>query len=54
VSVETVSRSLTYLKQHGVIKFSGTRIVRIVDRDALEERERPACGVERSRVGQTL
>jgi CRP/FNR family nitrogen fixation transcriptional regulator len=42
VSVETVSRSLTYLKQHGVIKFSGTRIVRIVDRDALEEGERPA------------
>ena len=42
VSVETVSRSLTYLKQHGVIKFAGTRIVRIVDRDALEEGERPA------------
>jgi Mn-dependent DtxR family transcriptional regulator len=32
VSVETVSRSLTYLKQRGVIKFSGTRIVRIVKR----------------------
>ena len=42
VSVETVSRSLTYLKQHGVIKFSGTRIVRIVDRDALEEGEQRA------------
>ena len=42
VSVETVSRSLTYLKQRGVIKFSGTRIVRIVDRERLEEGERPA------------
>ena len=42
VSVETVSRSLTYLKQRGVIKFSGTGIVRIVDRGALEEGERPA------------
>ena len=37
VSVETVSRSLTDLKHRGVIKFSGTRTVRIVDRDALEE-----------------
>ena len=35
VSVETVSRALTDLKQRGVIKLSGTRIVRIVDRDAL-------------------
>jgi CRP/FNR family transcriptional regulator, nitrogen fixation regulation protein len=40
VSVETVSRALTDLKQRGVIKLSGTRIVRIVDRDALEEGER--------------
>jgi CRP/FNR family transcriptional regulator, nitrogen fixation regulation protein len=42
VSVETVSRALTDLKQRGVIKLSGTRIVRIVDRDALEEGERRA------------
>jgi CRP/FNR family nitrogen fixation transcriptional regulator len=42
VSVETVSRALTYLKQRGVIKFTGTRIVRIVDREALEEGEREA------------
>jgi CRP/FNR family nitrogen fixation transcriptional regulator len=42
VSVETVSRALTDLKQRGVIKFSGTRIVRIIDRDALEEGERRA------------
>jgi len=40
VSVETVSRALTDLKHRGVIKLSGTRIVRIVDRDALEEGER--------------
>jgi CRP/FNR family transcriptional regulator, nitrogen fixation regulation protein len=40
VSVETVSRTLTDLKHRGVIKLCGTRIVRIVDRDALEEGER--------------
>jgi CRP/FNR family transcriptional regulator, nitrogen fixation regulation protein len=42
VSVETVSRALTYLKQRGVIKLSGARLVWIVDRDALEEGERRA------------
>jgi CRP/FNR family nitrogen fixation transcriptional regulator len=35
VSVETVSRSLTDLRRRGVIKLSGTRTIRIVDRDAL-------------------
>jgi CRP/FNR family nitrogen fixation transcriptional regulator len=39
VSVETVSRSLTDLKHRGVIAVSGTRSVRIVDRDALDDRE---------------
>jgi CRP/FNR family nitrogen fixation transcriptional regulator len=39
VSVETVSRSLTDLKHRGVIAFSGTRSVRIVDRGALDDRE---------------
>jgi CRP/FNR family nitrogen fixation transcriptional regulator len=39
VSVETVSRSLTDLKHRGVISLSGTRKVKIVDRDALEEGE---------------
>ena len=42
VSVETVSRALTDLKQRGVIKLSGTRVVRIVDRNALEEGGRGA------------
>jgi CRP/FNR family transcriptional regulator, nitrogen fixation regulation protein len=37
VSVETVSRSLTDLRQRGLIEMSGTRTVRIVNRDALEE-----------------
>jgi CRP/FNR family transcriptional regulator, nitrogen fixation regulation protein len=37
VSVETVSRALTDLKHRGVIKLSGTRTVRIVDRDVLED-----------------
>ena len=40
VSAETVSRSLTELKQRGLIKMSGTRMVNIIDRDALEECER--------------
>jgi CRP/FNR family transcriptional regulator, nitrogen fixation regulation protein len=40
VSVETVSRSLTDLKQRGVIKLAGTRTVRIVNRNALEDGER--------------
>jgi CRP-like cAMP-binding protein len=36
VSVETVSRSLTDLRQRGVIVFSDVRTLRIVDREALE------------------
>jgi CRP/FNR family transcriptional regulator, nitrogen fixation regulation protein len=44
VSVETVSRSLTDLKQRGVIKFSGTRTLKIVDRDALEEGDSESRG----------
>ena len=37
VSVETVSRALTDLKQRGLIRFSGTRTLKIVDAEALEE-----------------
>jgi CRP/FNR family nitrogen fixation transcriptional regulator len=37
VSVETVSRSLTDLKQRGVIEFYGTRTLKILDPDALGE-----------------
>jgi CRP/FNR family nitrogen fixation transcriptional regulator len=40
VSVETVSRSLTDLKRRGLIKFTGTRVVRIVNRNALDGGER--------------
>jgi CRP/FNR family nitrogen fixation transcriptional regulator len=40
VSVETVSRSLSDLKQRGAIKLLGTRTVSIVDRYVLEEGER--------------
>jgi CRP/FNR family nitrogen fixation transcriptional regulator len=36
VSVETVSRSLTDLSQRGIIELLGTRMVKIVDRDALD------------------
>ena len=37
LSVETVSRSLTSLKNRGLIALSGPRSVRIIDRDAIQE-----------------
>jgi CRP/FNR family transcriptional regulator, nitrogen fixation regulation protein len=37
LSVETVSRSLTQLKLRGVIRLTGTRQIRILDRTALAE-----------------
>jgi DNA-binding transcriptional regulator YhcF (GntR family) len=40
LSVETVSRSLTQLKRRGVIRLLGTRRIRIIDRDAIEEADR--------------
>jgi CRP/FNR family transcriptional regulator, nitrogen fixation regulation protein len=40
VSVETVSRALSDLKQRGAIRLSGTRTVSIIHRDLLEEGER--------------
>jgi CRP/FNR family nitrogen fixation transcriptional regulator len=39
ISVETVSRALSDLRQRGAIKFLSTRTVSIVRRDALDERE---------------
>jgi CRP-like cAMP-binding protein len=39
VSVETVSRALSELKQRGLIRFAGTRVIQIVDRAALEDGE---------------
>jgi CRP/FNR family transcriptional regulator, nitrogen fixation regulation protein len=36
LSVETVSRALSSLKRNGLIKFSGTRQVAIIDRGAIE------------------
>jgi CRP/FNR family nitrogen fixation transcriptional regulator len=44
ISVETVSRALTTLKRRGVIKFTGSRQLRIVDRAALEHYQRPEKG----------
>lgn len=38
VSAETVSRSLSELQRRGMIRFAGTRVVLILDREALEER----------------
>jgi CRP/FNR family nitrogen fixation transcriptional regulator len=50
ISVETVSRSLTELTRRGVIAFTGTRRVRIIDRNSLEDlrglpmqRRAPSC-----------
>ena len=37
ISVETVSRSLTDLQNKGIIALSGTRTVRIINRNVLEE-----------------
>ena len=37
VSVETVSRALSELKQRGLIRFTGTRVIQIIDREALED-----------------
>ncbi len=42
VSVETVSRALSELKQRGLIRFVGTRVIQIVDREALEDGEHDA------------
>jgi CRP/FNR family nitrogen fixation transcriptional regulator len=42
VSAETVSRSLTDLKRRGLIQMSGTREVKIIDRDSLEDCKRTA------------
>lgn len=39
VSVETVSRALSELKQRGLIRFTGTRDIQIVNREALEDGE---------------
>jgi DNA-binding transcriptional regulator YhcF (GntR family) len=39
VSVETVSRALSELKQRGLIRFAGTRVIQIIDREALEDGE---------------
>jgi CRP-like cAMP-binding protein len=52
LSVETVSRSLTQLKRRGVIRLLGTRQIKIVDRDAIEETDRYApIGDKRSSDG---
>jgi CRP/FNR family nitrogen fixation transcriptional regulator len=39
VSVETVSRALSELKLRGLIRFAGTRVIQILDREALEDNE---------------
>jgi CRP-like cAMP-binding protein len=40
LSVETVSRSLTQLKRRGLIRVLGTRRIRIIHREAIEEADR--------------
>jgi CRP/FNR family nitrogen fixation transcriptional regulator len=39
VSVETVSRALSELKQRGLIRFIGTRVIQIIGREGLEDGE---------------
>jgi CRP-like cAMP-binding protein len=39
VSAETVSRALGELKQRGLIRFAGTRVIQIIDRETLEDGE---------------
>jgi CRP/FNR family transcriptional regulator, nitrogen fixation regulation protein len=50
VSVETVSRALSELKQRGTIKLLGTRTVSIVHRDVLEDGERDVRACIRCRA----
>jgi CRP-like cAMP-binding protein len=59
VSVETVSRSLTELRRRGLIAFTSTRRVRIIDRNSLENLhgpsmqrcpQRPTLGSQRSHL----
>jgi CRP/FNR family nitrogen fixation transcriptional regulator len=38
VSVETVCRALTDLRQRGVIRLAGKRTIKILNRSALEDR----------------
>jgi CRP/FNR family nitrogen fixation transcriptional regulator len=39
VSAETVSRALSDLKKRGLIRFTGTRVIQIIDREALKDSE---------------
>jgi len=39
VSAETVSRALRDLKDRGLIRFTGTRVIQIMDREALQDGE---------------
>jgi CRP/FNR family nitrogen fixation transcriptional regulator len=50
VSVETVCRAITDLQQRGVITLVGTRTVRILNRDALEDRSIDKFDAVRSTV----
>jgi CRP/FNR family nitrogen fixation transcriptional regulator len=47
VSVETVCRAITYLQQRGTITLAGTRTVKILDRNALED-----CSADRLHAGK--
>jgi CRP/FNR family nitrogen fixation transcriptional regulator len=50
ISVETVSRALTTLKRRGVIKFTGSRQLRIVDRAALERYQPEKANASAERI----
>jgi DNA-binding transcriptional regulator LsrR (DeoR family) len=46
LSVETVSRSLTQLKRRGVIRLTGTRQIRIIDRISIDEGEDRCAAID--------
>jgi CRP-like cAMP-binding protein len=54
VSVETVSRALSELKHRGFIRFTGTRVIQIMDREALEDSEHDALPARISAVAPPI
>ena len=53
ISVETVSRALSELKRRGLIRITRTRIIQIIDREALEGGEHDAA-LERAPPAQQI
>jgi CRP/FNR family transcriptional regulator, nitrogen fixation regulation protein len=54
MSVETVSRSLTGLKERGLISFKSTRSIKIINREALEDSSDSAETIQMHRVSTVV